>query len=141
MFISEKNKKTSLKEFILYIGITAFIILFSFVYESCSHGVMSNAMIFAFLYPLLMGVSVYAALYFIPFKYVPSYLTSSIYNLGVALFTSRSIFIGVLEIYGKTNSKMLLTYTILAIVVYTAGVILMAYSLIKGNLKKEEAKA
>ena len=133
LFISEKNKKTSLKELILYIGITAFIGLFSGIYEIFSHEVYSNAMIFAFLYPLLMGVSLYLVLYLVPFKNVLGTITSCIYNLGVALFTTRSIFIGVLEIYGKTNEKMLIIYTVLAFVTYISGVILVVFSLIKGN--------
>lgn len=137
MFISEKNRKTVLKELILYIGITAFIALFGFVYEQFSHGVNSNYMWFAWVWVLGFGVIPYLALYFLPIKRVPGMLTECIYNLGVAVLTTRSIFLGVLQIYGKTNSKMVVVYTILAIVLLVTGVALYIYGLFT---KKEETK-
>ena len=137
MFISEKNRKTVLKELILYIGITAFIALFGFVYEQFSHGVNSNYMWFAWVWVLGFGVIPYLALYFLPIKRVPGTLTECVYNLGVAVLTTRSIFLGVLQIYGKTNSKMVVVYTILAIVLLVTGVALYIYGLFT---KKEETK-
>jgi len=124
LFTSEKNNKTVLKELILYIGITAFIALFGFIYEQFSHGVNSNYMWFAWVWVLGFGVGAYAILYFVPLKKVPGPLAECVYNLGVALITVRSIFVGVLEIYGKTNSKMVIVYTILAIIFLVAGVAL-----------------
>ena len=55
MFTSEKNPKTVLKELILYIGITAFIALFGFIYEQFSHGVNSLYMWLAWLWVLGFG--------------------------------------------------------------------------------------
>ena len=129
MFTSEKNKKTVFKELILYVGITAFIALFGFVYEQFSHGINSNYMWFAWAWVLGFGVLPYLLLYFLPIKRVPGVLTECVYNLGVAILTTRSIFYGVLEIYGKTNSKMALIYTILAIIFLVAGVVLYLFGL------------
>ena len=137
MFTLEKNPKTVLKELILYIGITAFIALFGFVYEQFSHGVNSNYMWFAWVWVLGFGVIPYLALYFLPIKKVPGTMTECVYNLGVAILTTRSIFLGVLQIYGKTNSKMVVVYTILAIVLLVAGAALYIYGLFT---KKEETK-
>ena len=137
MFTSEKNRKTVLKELILYIGITAFIALFGFVYEQFSHGVNSNYMWFAWVWVLGFGVLPYLLLYLLPIKRVPGMFTECIYNLGVAVLTTRSIFLGVLQIYGKTNSKMVVVYTILAIVLLVTGVALYIYGLFT---KKEETK-
>ena len=137
MFTLEKNPKTVLKELILYIGITAFIALFGFVYEQFSHGVNSNYMWFAWVWVLGFGVIPYLALYFLPIKKVPGTLSACVYNLGVAILTTRSIFLGVLQIYGKTNSKMVVVYTILAIVLLVAGAALYIYGLFT---KKEETK-
>ena len=137
LFISEKNKKVIFKELLLYIGITAFIALFGFVYEQFSHGVNSNYMWFAWAWVLGFGVIPYLLLYLLPIKRVPGTLTECVYNLGVAILTTRSIFIGVLEIYGKTNSKMVVVYTILAILFLVAGVALYIYGLFS---KKEETK-
>lgn len=123
MFISEKTRSTSLKEFILYIGIMLFIALFGFIYEQCSHGVNSNYMWFAWVW-VLFGLIPYAIFFLTPIKKVPGVLTACVYNLGVALITTRSIFIGVLEIYGKTNERMVLIYTITSILFLSAGLFL-----------------
>lgn len=130
MFISEKNKKAYLYRFFAYLGITAFIALFGFVYEQFSHGVNSNYMWFAWIYPLFCGVGVYAILCFSPINFVPGVLAECCYNLGVALLTTRSIMMGVLEIYGKTNDRMVLIYLILFIIFISLGVLLYAYGLI-----------
>ena len=137
LFISERNKKVIFKELLLYIGITAFIALFGFVYEQFSHGVNSNYMWFAWAWVLGFGVIPYLLLYLLPIKRVPGTLTECVYNLGVAILTTRSIFIGVLEIYGKTNSKMVVVYTILAVLFLAAGVALYIYGLFS---KKEETE-
>ena len=137
MFISEKNPKTVLKELILYIFLTAFIALFGFVYEQFSNGVNSNYMWFAWAWVLGFGVLPCLALYFLPIKKVPGTISECAYNLGVAILTTRSIFLGVLQIYGKTNSKMVIVYTILVIVCFAASVALYLYGLFS---KKEETK-
>ena len=136
LFTSEKNKKTVLKELMLYVGITAFIALFGFVYEQFSHGINSNYMWFAWAWVLGFGVLPYLALFLLPIKKVPGTLSECVYNLGVAILTTRSIFIGVLQIYGKTNSKMVLVYTILAIVFLVAGVALYLYGLFTQRKKQ-----
>ena len=69
-------------------------------------------------------------------KKVPGTLSECVYNLGVAILTTRSIFIGVLQIYGKTNSKMVLIYTILAVVFLVAGVALYLYGLFTQRKKQ-----
>ena len=130
MFILEKNRKTVLKELILYIGITAFIALFGFVYEQFSHGVNSMHMWLAWHWPLGLGVGVYALLYFLPIKKVPGLISECVYNFGVAMLTVRAIFEGVLEIYGKTNSKMMMAYTIIAPLFIAVGIILFVIGLI-----------
>lgn len=135
MFISEKNKNTVLKELVLYIGITAFIALFGIIYEQFSNGVNSNFMWFAWVRPLIAGVGVYGLLYFLPIKKVPSMLTECIYNFGVAMFTVHSIILGVLQIYGKTNSKMVLAYIILFHVFMLSGIIMYVVGLILDRKK------
>ena len=137
MFISEKNKNESLKKLILYIGITAFIALFGIIYEQFSNGVNSNFMWFAWVRPLIAGVGVYALLYFLPIKKVPGTLTECAYNFGVAMFTVHSIILGVLQIYGKTNSKMVLAYIILFHVFMLSGIIMYFVGLILDRKKAQ----
>ena len=128
MFILESNKKALLKRVILYVGITAFIALFGIVYEQFSHNVNSFYMWFAWIF-VLAGLIPYLILFAAPIKWMPGPLTECVYNFGVAMLTVRSVFIGVLEIYGKTGVKMELAYTVLAIVFLTGGIVLYIFGL------------
>ena len=121
LFTSENNKKTLFKKLIAYLGITAFIALFGFVYEQFSHNVHTFYMWFAWIWPLGFGVVPYLLLYLLPIKKVPGLISESVYNLGVALLTARSIYIGVIVIYNTTNDSMVLVYTIVSIVCLCLG--------------------
>ena len=129
MFTSVRNKKYLLRVFIIYIGIAAFIALFGGVYEQFSHGVMSKHMIYAYHMTLGFGVLGYLILLIIPFKRGPGIVGECVYNTGVALITTRSVFMGVLEIYGKTNDRMVIIYTVLSILFLVAGAILFVVAL------------
>lgn len=72
--------------------------VFAIVYEQFSHGVVSNFMLFAFLFPLLGGG---AALLLSALTRRKSDRTS--YNCGLMTLTVGSITQGILEIYGTTN--------------------------------------
>ena len=139
MFISEKIKTKTLRSLYIYIGITIFIGLFGAVYEVFSHNVFSPAMYLAWLIPCFLGVGVYLALAFAPIDKVPGTLVECIYNFGVAMLAVRSIFIGVIEIYGTTNKAMLATYTVLSIVFLVVGgsayIAVILYSIISSKRK------
>lgn len=139
MFISAKIKTNVLKSLYLYIGITIFIGLFGTVYEMFSNNVFSPAMYLAWIIPCILGVGVYLALAFAPIDKVPGTLTECIYNFGVAMLTVRSIFIGVVDIYGTTNRMMLATYTVLSIVFLAIGgsafIAIILYSLFSSKRK------
>ena len=139
MFISEKIKTKTLRSLYIYIGITIFIGLFGAVYEVFSHNVFSPAMYLAWLIPCFLGVGVYLALAFAPIDKVPGTLVECIYNFGVAMLTVRSIFIGVIEIYGTTNKAMLATYTALSIIFLVVGgsayIAVILYSIISSKRK------
>ena len=139
MFISEKIKTNTLKSLYIYIGITIFIGLFGAIYEMNSNNVFSPAMYLAWIIPCTLGVGVYLILAFVPIKQVPGTLVECIYNFGVAMLTVRSIFIGVIEIYGTTNKVMLATYTILSIVFLVLGgsayLAIILYSIISSKRK------
>ena len=139
MFTSEKINKETMRTVYIYIGVTLFVALFGGIYEIFSHNVFSPSMYLAWMYPCFIGLPVYLLLRFAPIKKVPGTVPACIFNFGVAMITIRSIFNGVMEIYGKTNEKMLLTYTILAIVFLVIGgvlylFIIVYYSLIKPRL-------
>ena len=136
MFTSEKISKNVMRTLFIYIGITLFVILFSTIYEINSHKVYSADMVFAFVYPLIFGVGMYTLLRFIPIARVPGVIPATIYNFGVAMLTVRSIFIGVLKIYGTTNRAMVVIYTILALTFIIIGFGLYLFIIIKGIIEK-----
>ena len=140
MFISEKIKRNTLKSLYIYIGVTIFIGLFGAIYEMNSNNVFSPAMYLAWIIPFILGVGVYLVLTYAPVKQVPGTLIECIYNFGVAMLTVRSIFIGVIEIYGTTNRVMLTIYTVLSIVFLAIGgsayLAIFIYSLIQNRKQK-----
>lgn len=85
-----------------YLLATVCCALFGAVYELFSHGVYSYWMLYAFAFPLLLGV--------LPFfwmgkagKPFPRGIAADCIHSGVAACTAGSIVQGVLEIYGTTN--------------------------------------
>ena len=136
MFTSEKISKNVKRTLFIYIGVTLFVGLFSTIYEINSHKVYSADMVFAFVYPLIFGVGMYVLLYFLPIAKVPGTIPATIYNFGVAMLTVRSIFIGVLKIYGTTNRAMVVIYTVLALTFIIIGFGLYLFIIIKGITEK-----
>lgn len=138
MFTSEKISKNVMRTLFIYVGVTLFIGLFSAIYEINSHNVYSASMVFAFRYPLVLGVGMYLAMRFLPTDKVPGMVPATIYHFGVAMATVRSIFIGVLEIYGTTNRIMVAIYTVIALIFLIVGVGLYLFILIRGILEKHK---
>lgn len=136
MFTSERISKNVMRTLFIYIGITLFVILFSTIYEINSHNVYSPYMVFAFIYPLIFGVGMYTLLRLLPIARVPGTIPATIYNFGVAMLTVRSIFIGVLKIYGTTNRAMVVIYTVLALTFIIIGFGLYLFIIIKGIIEK-----
>lgn len=121
---------------LVYLGITAFIALFGFVYEQFSHNVHTFYMWFAWIWVLGFGFIPYLLFYLLPIKRVPGLVSESVYNFGVAMITFRSIYKGVIIIYNTTGDDMIMAYTIISIVSLVGGALLYAIGLLLN--KKEE---
>lgn len=121
---------------LMYLGITAFIALFGFVYEQFSHNVHTFYMWFAWLWVFVFGFIPYLLLYLLPIKRVPGFLSECVYNFGVAMITFRSIYMGVIIIYNTTGEAMIMTYTIISIISLVVGAVLYITGLLLN--KKEE---
>ncbi len=121
---------------LIYLGITAFIALFGFVYEQFSHNVHTFYMWFAWIWVLGFGFIPYLLFYLLPIKRVPGLVSESVYNFGVAMITFRSIYKGVIIIYNTTGDDMIIAYTIISIVSLVGGALLYAIGLLLN--KKEE---
>lgn len=110
---------------------TAFLALFAGIYEAFSHEVYSYFMLFAFAVPLMMGVLPYTIL-LLKEKY-PSRLFLTLWNSVIATLSIGSVFAGVLEIYGTTNS-LIVVYPIAGGIL----IILSLGSLLIGRRPKRE---
>lgn len=86
----------------VYLLLTVFSALFGAVYELFSHGVYSYYMIYAFAFPLLLGV--------LPFfemwksgRAFPDGIAAQLIHAGIAALCVGSIVQGIIEIYGTEN--------------------------------------
>ena len=121
-----------MKKSFIYLGISAFVFIFSQVYEHFSHGVYSGFMIYAFLIPFI-GLFVPSILNrFILKREIPDKAKLSL-KCGIATLTVGSIYKGVLEIYG-TSTNFEIIYLTVGLVLCILAVILMT---IKSNIKAE----
>lgn len=92
------RNKSRMKWSLYWAAITAFCIIFAFIYEIFSHGVYSNAMIFMFAYPLLLGAVPCLILAKMGLE-----MPNRFYQDGVLTMTLASLLSGILEIYGTSS--------------------------------------
>ena len=124
------DKKTKVRKTLwIYLGITAFCVLFSTVYEHFSHGVNSNAMIFLFAYPLVGGVLMFGLVALIKKAPFPGRVSYNLYHSGIATLAVGSCFAGVLEIYG-TSSDLIKVYWVAGIILTGIGMILYLFKIL-----------
>ncbi len=110
-----------LKRAFYYLLATLFTALFGAVYEHFGHGVYSYYMIYAFAFPLALGV--------VPFMMIglfeliiPSTASARLWGYGVSTLTVGSIMKGILDIYGTTN-KLIIVYPVAAAVLLVSAVV------------------
>ncbi len=127
LLVTDK-KSTSIKKWaFIYLLISLFCILFGAVYEYFSHGVYSNYMIYAFLFPLIGGTLVAFLLDYGSEKIMPGRIPFNLYNSGIAALTMGNFFQGVLDIYGTTNNLVSVYWIVgaamisLSIIMYIIG--------------------
>ena len=129
--LTKKSDKKLDKISKLYLGISAFCIVFAAIYEYFSHEVYSAFMIFAFLIPFLGGTVVFYTIKRFAISSMPGESLVRLYNCGIATLTVGSIFQGVLEIYGTTNSLVNVYLVVGAMLIILAVAIY-----IRADLKK-----
>ncbi len=88
-----------------------FCALFGAVYELFSHGVYSYGMIYAFAFPLALGVLPFMLFTVLRAPY-PNRFARSAYHAGIAALTVGSLVSGALEIYGTTNPLTLVYWIV-----------------------------
>jgi len=99
--------------------VSLFTALFGAVYELFGHGVYSYGMIYAFAFPLVLGVLPLMLIGMLH-RPAPGRVSKNLYHAGIASLTVGSIVSGALEIYGTTNPLTLL-YWVLGTALVLAG--------------------
>lgn len=129
------------RTFQTYVFVTCFCLVFSTIYEHFGHGVVSDAMVYLFAYPLVLGVLVFGTIALICRQGVnrqgmssqgmnsrpvqkrgPGRLACDLYHCGVATLTVGSCMLGVLEIYG-TTSRYIVVYRYVGVALLFAAVV------------------
>lgn len=107
-----------------YVLLAIFCALFGGIYERFSHGVYSFFMIYAFAFPLVGGALPFFTIFLTKSNIYPYTAARNFYHSGIATLTVGSILLGVLDIYGTTNSLMLfywiagVSLTVLGVIIY-----------------------
>lgn len=107
----------------LYLIATILTVTFSAIYEYFSHGVYSKYMIFAFIFPLI-GFILSTTYKHNLIKKFPNKIVTNIFDASLATLTAGGILQGFLEIYGTTNSLIIiypvvgLSLLLISIIIY-----------------------
>ena len=140
LFISgiDNNSKRASKTALIYVVISIFCALFGLIYELYSHEVYSFYMIYAFAFPLVLGVLPFSVLGVIRVNKRISLFVHNLIHSGIATLTLGSIVKGVFDIYGTTN-QLSNYYWYCGSILYLVGVVICALELIcLGNKNKAE---
>ena len=111
-----------------------FCVLFGAVYECFGHGVYSYGMLYAFVFPLVLGVLPLLLIAMLRAPY-PNRFVRSVCHAGIATLTVGSLVSGALEIYGTTN-PLTLIYWIVGGALYALGAAVCLRSLFKGGKER-----
>lgn len=109
----------------VYLIAAAGTALFGAVYECFGHGVWSPWMVYAFLFPLILG-AVPAAWRSLRAMQLPRPRYTRLYNAGIAALTVGSILQGVMDIYGTTN-QLINVYWIAGILLILCSYVLRLF--------------
>ncbi len=136
MSISATARKLSPLHRLILLDLAAalFCALFGAVYERFSHQVYSYRMLYAFAFPLILGV---LPLYLLEaFRApLPDSLRWGPYHGGIAALTVGSLVSGALEIYG-TSSPLTVVYWIAGEALLLFGALLFVSRLVQSRQKK-----
>lgn len=130
MFTLDTDRKRALRTLIVYMAAALVCGIFSIIYESNSHGIMSDYMIFMFALPLLGGALPFALIFFLKKLHMPGRVEFNIYNAGVATVTAGMLLTGVFEIFG-TYVNFVAVYFIIGISAMVAALFMYFFSFSK----------
>ncbi len=106
----------------MYVLVTIFVAAFGGVYEVFGHGVWSGWMVYAFAFPLAMGV-LPNAWRVLTNRPLPGKWPMRLHHAGVAALTVGSTMQGVMAIYGTTN-RLISVYWVVGTLLIAGGLML-----------------
>ena len=118
------------KQISKYFILSLIFLFFGFIYEQFSHNIYSSYMIYAFLFPLIMGTIIYIIIDKTKINDLLNPQAMSFYNSSILTFSLGSIIQGVLDIYGTTN-KLVFYYLIVGIILLMISLIINIINNIK----------
>jgi hypothetical protein len=92
------DKRILRKRALVYLAVSAFLVVFNLIYSLFAHGVASAYMQYAFLIPLAGGSLVALLLMILP---QAGYFTCQIWRMGIATLIVGFLLHGVFDIYGS----------------------------------------
>jgi len=122
--ILSTSDKTMLKQILIQLISAVWFAFFGAVYEHFGHEVYSYYMIYAFAIPLVMGALTYSIMTLK--RCHPDRLFLHLWNSAVITFTIGSVFKGVLDIYGTTNT-LLTVYPIVGLILTVLALITLKF--------------
>jgi hypothetical protein len=103
--VTEKRRKQNTA--LIYLIFSAFLLVFSIIYEHFSFGVISYAMVFLAAWPFVLGFIPSLILRMLNKPDLPRF-----YHDGVLMITCGSLLQGIFEIYGTTSSYTVWFYRV-----------------------------
>ncbi len=113
------------------------VLAFGAIYEHFSFGVYSPYMIYAFVYPLVLGVLPYTLLARAGRMPESRAAGMTLWGFGIVTLTVGSIVTGVIDIYGTTNA-LTRFYPAVGILLLVAGAALVPKTELKEDVLREE---
>ncbi|WP_449449859.1 hypothetical protein [Streptococcus suis] len=99
--VTNQTSTRTARTFITYLATTAFLFIFSRIYESLSYGEVSVFMHYMFCVPLIGGAVLLGLLQLIP---TLSRLSYNLWNSGVATITAGCLLRGIINLSGRSTT-------------------------------------
>jgi len=123
------DSKTLLRRALKYLFVSTFLVAFNLIYGLFSHGIGSDYMRYAFLFPLIGGSLASLILVFLP---PPGDIVSNLWRMGLSVLVVGSLLHGIFDIYGSEVAYVT--------VFFIAGALLLVGALTLYIVKAIQAK-
>ena len=126
------NRRHSLRQFFIFLGVAVFAGLFTVVYYQFSHGLYSDCLTWLFLAPLSLALA-----YMILFlsKAEAGILSTVLLDCGMATMTVFLALSGIYQIAEAVNAQLPI-FLVVAIILLSAGAVALAVNIIRASCRR-----